>query len=301
MDLLVRGLRNISEYERLYTYYSKTFVKTPPEYFKKRIDNDPYLVPEDIRIAEEEGSITSSVVVLRRSMHWNYKQTPFIGIGNVSTLPEKRGNNLASIVMKDALQYSGNKKDNISILFTGINSFYEKFNYFTILAYHIIFIVKELNWNGYSIRNFDKSDLIYISKIYNSFNEHLYGPVVRDIKYWNANLAFSDTKEIFLVAEKFGSIEGYIRFVPGTNRNEIWEFGYTNRDALDALLSEVSIILNKKLIKSGALYPGNMLQDSHSLKIKYEASSLAMANIQGNDSELKNEFNNYCFWWTDNF
>jgi predicted GNAT family N-acyltransferase len=301
MSVIIRGIRNFAEIERLYAYYPKVFVKTPLTFFKSRIDNDPFLIPEDIRIAEEEDKIISSAVVLRRKMYWNNKVKSFAGIGNVSTLPPKRGNNLAATVMKDALQYSENINTDTAILFTGINRFYEKLNFFTISSNHIIFRIEEPARKDYIIRSFTKADLTFISEIYESFNRYLYGPLVREVKYWDANLSFADPNEIFLVAERFNSIEGYMRIVPETLRNEIWEFGYTKREALDALLCEAGRILGKKIFKSASLCPYNMLTDTQHVKIEYEAASLAMAYIHDTASELKNEFNNYCFWWTDNF
>lgn len=305
MQFTLRGLKNKTEYEKLYALYSKAFIKTPLNYFKTRIENDPYLNPEDIRIAEENKEFISSIAVLRRKMNWGNKTVNFTGIGNVSTLPEKRGNNLATFVMKDALSHSRALAPHSVILFTGINSFYERFGFFTIPACHIVFKAIKTNRSNYLVRNFNLSDLQSVSGLYNSFNKNLYGTLERKAIYWKSNLAFAEPGEIFLLAENSHThaIESYIRLVKGSPRNEIWEFAFSAREAFDALLLTACEICNKDIIKSASLHPNVMLNDSDIVKIDYEPCSLAMAytDITADIPGLKQSFNNYSFWWTDNF
>ncbi|HEX3073210.1 MAG TPA: GNAT family N-acetyltransferase, partial [Ignavibacteriales bacterium] len=135
MQPVIRGLETSGELQKLYSFYPKVFKKTPLDFFVRRIENDPYLQLGDIRIAEEDGGITSSVAVIRRTMYWGGESVPFGGIGNVSSLPEKRGTGIASAVMNDAIKYMKGMDLNVSILFTGINPFYEKFRFVTVPAH----------------------------------------------------------------------------------------------------------------------------------------------------------------------
>jgi hypothetical protein len=129
----------------------------------------------------------------------------------------------------------------------------------------------------------------------------LFGPVIRDNNYWKANLKFAEKDEIFLIAKYRQQIDGYIRIVPGKIRNDIWEFGYSKIEAFNALIYEASRILNKKELKTEALCPKNMICSNTVFKVFEETSSIAMALLNNANAGMKEEFKNYCFWWTDNF
>jgi predicted N-acetyltransferase YhbS len=304
MPPVIRGLETSGELQKLYSFYPKVFKKTPLDFFIRRIENDPYLQLGDIRIAEEDGGIASSVTVVRRTMYWGGESVPFGGIGNVSSLPEKRGTGMASAVMNDALDHIKKIGLNVSILFTGINPFYEKFRFVIVPARIMRFKMLKKYESNYTIRNFSYADLEKVSAIYKEFNADLFGPVVRDTAYWKANLKFAEPDEIFLVAEKNGGIEGYIRIVPPNSRNEIWEFGFTNINAFKALISEAAEILNKDVLKTEALCPLGLLNDNDVFRISYESSTIAMVLLAeggGLNASLKYGFSSYCFWWTDNF
>ncbi|HEX3074135.1 MAG TPA: GNAT family N-acetyltransferase [Ignavibacteriales bacterium] len=304
MPPVIRGLKKPSELKKLYSFYPKVFKKTPLDFFVRRIENDPYLQLGDIRIAEENNEIASSITVVRRKMYWGSENISFGGIGNVSSLPEKRGTGIASAVMNDAIEYMKGMDLNVSILFTGINPFYEKFRFVTVPAHIMRFEMLKKYESEYTVRNFSYADLEKVSAIYKEFNADLFGPVVRDTAYWKANLKFAEPDEIFLVAEKSGGIEGYIRLVPPNSRNEIWEFGFTNINAFKALISEAAGALNKSELRTEALCPLGLLNDTDVFKISYEPSTIAMALLAEGGSlnaSLKYGFSAYCFWWTDNF
>jgi predicted acetyltransferase len=304
MAVVIRGLRDFGELEKLYSLYSKVFLKTPLPFFTKRINNDPYMVLSDFRVAEEVKEIVSSVAVIRRKMHWKGGSLPFAGIGNVSTLPEKRDHGFSSMLMNDALKYIKDNFFEVSILFTGINPFYERFNYFTIKSYYLTFHVPdEEERTKYNIRNFTENDLNKVSVIYDRFNKNLCGPIDRDTNYWKANLKFAEDNEIFLLAEYQNEIDGYVRIVPSVDKNEIWEFGFTDIEALNALLHKTAKLLNKHDLKTMSLCPLDFIKDEKTINITYEPNSIAMAFITGNTDRMidRNEFDNYCFWWTDNF
>lgn len=165
MIITLRGLKERSEIDNLFSFYSKVLKKTPIPYFSKRIYNSLYAT-EDIRVAEEDSNIVGSITVFRRFMYWNNKILPYAGIGNVATLPEKQGLGIATEVMKDALDYLFKLSLNISILFTGINSFYKKFSFIAINTFQATFYIQDINIKDYSIRNFNMDNLESVSIIY---------------------------------------------------------------------------------------------------------------------------------------
>ncbi|RKY81686.1 hypothetical protein DRQ07_03405 [candidate division KSB1 bacterium] len=304
--MVVRGLNGENEIKDLLGFYKKSFVKTPISYFEKRIKNDPYLIPADIRIAEIKGEISSSITVYRRKMWWKGEVIDFGGIGNVATLPDKRGQGLSSQLMNDSVKYMKELSLPISILFTGINKFYEKFNYFVIPAYQLKLKIADNNNSDFSVREFRAEDITRVMEIYYYFNKELRGPVYRDADYWKANLEFREENEIFLIAEKNGIIKGYIRIVPENEKGEIWEFAYSEIEAFVALLDKCAKVLRKQEIKTAALFPKDIFKDAAQFDVSYEPSAIAMALNINDDiivtgQKSTQEPGIYCFWWTDNF
>lgn len=299
----IRGLTNKGEINKLFKYYPKVFKITPLEYFVSRISDNPNLSPEDIRIAEVDNNILSSVTVYRKKMYWKDGIIPFAGIGNVSTIAEYRGEGLALKVMKDALQYIEEKQINLSILFTDINKFYEKLNYFTIPLFQIEFKIVENNFFDYEIKDYSPSELQSVSKLYHVFNKNLNGPIYRDQEGWTRNLQMAENNESFLVAIKENRLNGYLRFVPDKDNREITEFAFYDINSLYALLSKAGTIMGKNILKTSALCPYNFIKDNPFIKVSFEPSTIAMACIKNilNSSITKEDFKNYCFWWTDNF
>jgi len=302
-NISVHGLKSVVELDKVYKLYQEVFLKTPMDFFTGRIENDANLNIEDIRVAEANNNILSSVVLFRRQMYWNKSAQPFFGIANVATQPNARGKGLSSLVIKDAIEYSVLNNAGSVILFTGINPFYERLNFFTVKTYNLSINIANTSKVEHKVRRFSGKNLNDIMNIYTQFNKYLNGPVARDFEYWKANLKYAEKDEIFLVAEKDLKTEGYIRFVPQSPKNEIWEFGYTNPAAFTALLLKVSEILKKNEFKTAALIPKDLCVEAPGVSVKYEPSTIAMAYINpiANKEELTKGFNNYCFWWTDNF
>ncbi len=297
----IRGLNNKDELTELFDVYKKVFKKTPLRYFENRLLNDPYFVPQDVRVAIEDGRIVSTVTVYRRKMYWKGQTIPFGGIGNVATLPEHGGKGLSTKVMKDALKYMGENGLPLSILFTGINGFYERFGFQTAPAWRARFFVPETVPAKFEIRKFKPTDFEPVQQLYRRFNRNKSGALLREPAYWRANLLFAEENELFLVAEA-GTIEAYMRLVPGNPKGEIWEFAYSDVHAFVQLLFSAAQRLKKNTLETAALIPKNFFDQALPVKVEYEPSEIAMYKIlQPDMREAADGFAEYCFWWTDNF
>ncbi len=296
---VIRGLEK-EELNRIFDFYPLVFKKTPLKYFTSRLLADPYLKGGDIRIAEESGEILSSVTVYRRQMHWEGKIVQFGGIGNVSTHPDHRGKGLSSKLIEDAINYMKKLGFPISILFTGINSFYEKFGYFTVPAFKAKIKIEGKREYSWEVREFEEEDLLRISQIYLSFNQELKGAIFRDEKYWRANLSFAEEGEVFLVAEKQGEIQAYLRAVPGHEKGDLWEWGFYEIEGFLEILKELAQRTGKSEFSTAALLKRDFFQGLP-LQVEYEPSTLAMGLIMDETKFKKEDFLGYTFWWTDNF
>ncbi len=103
------------------------FGEEPRERFRRQIWEDSTFAVEQIRIAEVDGKIVSHVWVAERPVFYRGQAIlPMGGIGGVGTLPEYRGQGLATLLLEDAIAYMNRKGHAISMLFTGINPFYAR-------------------------------------------------------------------------------------------------------------------------------------------------------------------------------
>lgn len=103
------------------------FGEEPRERFRRQIWEDSTFAVEQIRIAEVDGKIVSHVWVAERPVFYRGQAIlPMGGIGGVGTLPEYRGQGLATLLLDDAIAYMKRKGHAISMLFTGINPFYAR-------------------------------------------------------------------------------------------------------------------------------------------------------------------------------
>ncbi len=298
----IRGLNNREELSDLFKMYRKVFKITPLSYFVNRLLNDPYFLPQDVRVAVIDNMIVSSITIYRRQMYWRGKVITFGGIGNVSTLPEYSGKGISSKVMEDAINYMQDQDFSVTILFTGINAFYERFGFKTLPAQYAKFAIPNISTQKYTIRNYKESDFTASRDLYENFNKHLSGSLVRDNEYWAANFKFAEKNELFLIAESH-SINAYIRFVPNDKKGDIWEFAYSDFSAFLEILYHFSKRFNKKIINSSALIPKS-LSNGNNIKmiVDDELTNIVMyKNLAHSYKNVLNEHTDYCFWWTDNF
>ncbi|WP_456408936.1 GNAT family N-acetyltransferase [Caldithrix abyssi] len=297
----IRGLKSKEELTDLFGLYEKVFKKTPLSYFKNRLLNDPYFVPQDVRVAIEDNRIVSTITVYRRKMYWRGKEVTFGGIGNVATLPEYGGRGLSTGVMNNAIAYMKQNGFLLSILYTGINRFYERAGFITPQAWQARLTITEIASGQFKIREFEQSDLNAVQELYLRFNKKSNGPLIREPEYWRANLLFAEKNERFLVAEK-DKVQAYIRVVPENTKGEVWEFAYDDENAFLELLSFVSNFLDKKELTTAAILPRDFFQKDLPVKIEYEPSDITMYLVLNPEvKKIIGEFENYCFWWTDNF
>jgi len=300
----IRGLKNKDELNDLYKLYEKVFKKTPMAYFKNRIVNDPYLKLNDIRVAIEDNKIVSSIIIYRRKMYWNDEIISFGGVGNVSTLPEYGGKGFSTKVLNDAFNYMKELGFPLTILFAGINGFYERLGFKTIAGFYSKFKIRTHFSSNKNIREFRQEDLKEVHELYESFNQKRTGTLIRDIAYWKANLNFAERNEQFFVALKDDKIVAYIRFVPDYLKNEIFEFAYSEINSFSDLLLFIANMLNKSEISTSALVPQGFFdfENNEKMEVSYTPNTISMYRelFKGIEQNLGIS-NNYTFWWSDNF
>jgi hypothetical protein len=119
----------------------------------------------------------------------------------------------------------------ISLLFTGINPFYERFGWQTFLhaprtRLDLTDALPQGQFAG-EIRPVEwERDLPRIVAAHAAFNREATGPVLRSRAYWNAHGTWTPWEpSTFLVACDQGGAVAYLRYLPGTDEDAIEELG----------------------------------------------------------------------------
>ncbi len=116
------------EVEKVVQLLDLAFEKTPAEYFRRKL-----VEPDTRTVAIFDGDVPVSTLTLYdRQVWYGGSRLRMLGIGDVGTHPDYRGRGLASKLMKFAVDFMKEQGYQLSILFTDINSYYERFGYVTV-------------------------------------------------------------------------------------------------------------------------------------------------------------------------
>ncbi|GEM_PF-5167101 len=127
---MISGPRFIdkSEVEAVVRLLDAAFDKTPARYFRRKL-----IEPDSRTVAIFDGDVPVSTLTLYdRQVWYDGSRLKMLGIGDVGTHPDYRGKGLASKLMRFAVDYIREQGYPLSILFTDINSYYERFGYTTV-------------------------------------------------------------------------------------------------------------------------------------------------------------------------
>lgn len=210
--MIIRDIRP-DEFDACLDLWDEAFDKTPRDYFKRYFYGDPWFKPKYTRVCEVDGKMVSVVHIVRREVRYGDSSLVLGGIANVGTPQEYRGKGYSSEAMKNAVDTMAKEGMDFSILFTGINQFYERVGYRTINFEHGVADIKprlapvEL---PYAIRDYRVDDAGDVVSIFNEFNRDVTLSVIRTPDYWSG-FAINPESEAFhlLVAEHNGCVVGY--------------------------------------------------------------------------------------------
>ncbi|MEN6519694.1 MAG: GNAT family N-acetyltransferase [Armatimonadota bacterium] len=211
--MIIRGIKP-DEFDTCLDLWDKSFVNTSRSYFKRYFYGDPWFTPEYTRVCEDEGRIVSAVQIVRREVRCGSSTLVMGGISNVGTLPGSQGKGYSSATMRDAIEVMFDAGMDFSMLFTGINPYYERLGYCT-----IDFPVGASSPKPrltpadtpYSVRPYDNKDAKAVVSIYNEFNSDIALSTIRTPGYWSG-FAINPEAEHFdiWVAECDDEIVGYV-------------------------------------------------------------------------------------------
>jgi predicted N-acetyltransferase YhbS len=229
----LRSIRTIQEQEEIFALNAIAFSKgtppTPPEFFPHHVLDDARYRLEQTRALFVNGKIVSAVSVFDRAMWVFGKEIPYGGIGDVSTLPSEQGKGYSSKVMRDVIEFMKAKGYPLSVLFTGIQPYYEKFG-FQIAPQTKMVIERFTVERNPDVRIFDWfKDLEQVQSVHRAFNQSRLFACARTEADWLGQHKYApEDNHGFLVLEEDGRIIGYVRSKGKENMITVWEFGCVN-------------------------------------------------------------------------
>ncbi|MHB1458612.1 MAG: GNAT family N-acetyltransferase, partial [Armatimonadota bacterium] len=125
MTVEYRAIR-MTELDECLDLWDRAFAHTPREYFAPYIYNDPCFTPEYTRVCSVDGRLVSAVQICERRVRVGNVSLLMGGIGNVGTDPDVRGQGHSSRLLYDSIDAMRAAGIDFSVLYTGINPFYER-------------------------------------------------------------------------------------------------------------------------------------------------------------------------------
>lgn len=204
--------------------------KVGRDYFPPYFYGDPWFKRVYCRVCAVDGKLVSVIQICERKVRIGEAELVMGGIGNVATLPEYRGKGYSQRLLADCARVMNEHRIDFSVLFTGIQPFYEKALWRSVPQKYLNAegISVEKHAHPYKIRTSDwDSDLPSLQAIYELFNKGRPLTTIRTDPYWRGYVRarFGDP-EYCLIAELGGKTVGYLAF--GYNKPTCWprEIGY---------------------------------------------------------------------------
>lgn len=211
-------------------------------FFSRYNLNDPAFRDELCLVACEGGKIVSTAQIFDRRIRLQGQIVPMGGIGSVYTHEDWRRRGTASALMRLALEILDSEGFEVSLLFTDLIEFYERFGWkpvnrtFTALMGAENLLVDRRIEVGLFDQGRDYDEVREIHASYSNFD----ACETRNDARWRANLKYAgNPDEHFVVArDTSGSVGAYARSILLQGYPILMEYGY-RRDRFDSILSVV--------------------------------------------------------------
>ncbi|MEK3890105.1 GNAT family N-acetyltransferase [Bacillus sp. FSL K6-3431] len=209
----IRTIHSNEELEQVYELWANVFPENKA-FFQERIELNSDYDFQTTWIAKVNGNIAASVQIFPYYTYYENTYLKVGGIGNVATYPEYRGRGLIQTILKKQTMWMRDNGFDLSLLFTDINSFYEKAGWHTVpIQSNVARNIPEIPAFDYSIGEFTYSNLIEVKSLYDGFSKKNIGPWIRSSIYWERQLNKRNEKPAnFLIAKSDNKVVAYIRF-----------------------------------------------------------------------------------------
>jgi len=243
MSFVVRAAQQ-NEYEEILDVTGAAFGRDP-QHWATIWEHDLNDRPEVHRVGVLDGRIVAAVRIADRKMRVGCAVVNLGGIADVATHPDYRGRGYSTACLEDSIRFMEGNDYDLSMLFTGIQPFYQRLGWEVFPTYDITYVglkSPKLQRQGINITTFSPdAHLAAVSSVYSKYNENLSGPICREAPQYRGTLWRHYDPDAFFVALKDEQVVGYVRGAFGETAY-IYEYGSTTSeepidDALEVLLS----------------------------------------------------------------
>ncbi len=193
------------------------------ELFARYLDADALVGPKDTWVALDGERIVAVTQIFDKSIRLKGQVIPIGGIGSVATHPDYERRGIATELLRRAIDDMERRGHALSLLFAARISFYQRLDWVQLLrpAWSLT-----RSSSAQSSRPFVATDLDRVERIYDYYNLRADGSVVRDRRYWLAQLGYAgNPEEDFRVVERNGKIVAYARRIDFEGIPRITEHG----------------------------------------------------------------------------
>lgn len=255
----IRPIQGRDELDACFDLWATVFPENRA-FFQQRLDYDPNYTEETTWIAKVNGELAAAVQLFLYETSLDGCILKVGGIGNVATLPAYRGRSLTQLILQRQSMWMKRKGIDLSLLFTGINPFYEKVGWDTVLhtSYNLetskalsFISAKKGMEPSYTIEPFEPHQLDQVNAIYESFSPLYFGPAIRTADYWEGQLNWlKEAPEEFQVALEEQQVVAYLRVKKGRDAGlEITEACYKPGHESACLALVEDVLLKKNEVK----------------------------------------------------
>jgi len=189
----VRALRE-DEIPQLCRVVGEAFKEDSTSWVMEQQQYEPGYRHCQTRVAVVDGRVVSSLIVLRRPIHYAGATIPMLGVGNVSTLPSEEGRGHASAILRQVAELAPGWGYPLGMLFTDIPGFYRRLGWEAVPVLRACFRPLPSGVPARSpIRRFQPETMTgevarAVAPIYEAANRDQVGPIARWPEYWEANV-----------------------------------------------------------------------------------------------------------------
>ncbi|KPV43939.1 GNAT family N-acetyltransferase [Alicyclobacillus ferrooxydans] len=252
----IRQVQNRSELEACYDLWSLVFPTETRHFFQERLDLDSSYSFETTWIAKVDNVIASAIQIFPYSCWLDQVIVRAGGIGNVATHPKYRGKGLAQEILHAASEWMITNGYSISLLLTGIHSFYEQVGWRKVVESIYKFntgAIQTLAFKDIHHYRFAKmhEDLKSIQEIYDSFNKVRTNSSIRTRDYWMDQIKWRrESGENFFVAVVDDTPTAYLRLHEANGKIVVTEACYTHdRNQMRQLFEQFCLLVPHRNIE----------------------------------------------------
>lgn len=179
--------------------------------FLQMHEKDPWKDLGSILVAVHDGELVSSVSIFYRIMMLGGEQVKMGAIGAVCTKPEYRGRGLASRLLQHAADFMRDHGIQISLLTSGIWSFYEKLGWQNVDWIWKVadFEVDHAEPEEFVVRPISSMDMDAIKLLYSTQIQNYNGPIIRNDEYWKLWTQI-ESKPCWVAVDQAGIVIAYL-------------------------------------------------------------------------------------------